>query len=80
MPKLDEKDLNPENFEENSDFWVVKSIYTFENIGFLNTYQNSKYLICADCERGPIGYMDIESNMSFVALNRVNYKPIPLKS
>ena len=30
-------------------------MFTFENIGFSNTVGDFKYLICADCDMGPIG-------------------------
>ncbi|XP_066262458.1 guanine nucleotide exchange factor MSS4 homolog [Euwallacea similis] len=61
---------NPET-ESMSSFWAVKDIYTFYNVGFSNTVGNTKYLTCADCEAGPIGYHDIPSKISYVALCRV---------
>ena len=33
----------------------------FENVGFCNTVEGIKYLICADCEIGPLGYHDTKS-------------------
>lgn len=44
---------------------------TFYNVGFSNTVGSTKYLTCADCETGPIGYYDIPSKISYVALSRV---------
>ncbi|KAJ8977954.1 hypothetical protein NQ317_008146 [Molorchus minor] len=54
-------------------FWQVNQMYTFQNVGFSNTVGNNKYLTCADCEAGPIGYYDIPSSISYVALSRVNH-------
>jgi hypothetical protein len=39
----------------------LESMYQFENIGFLKSDPNQKhidvrYLICADCDYGPLGY------------------------
>lgn len=42
-----------------SDFWTVEKMYDFENVGFSMAFGNIKYLICADCEIGPIGYHDV---------------------
>ncbi|XP_018573904.1 guanine nucleotide exchange factor MSS4 homolog [Anoplophora glabripennis] len=73
LPLIKQKKVNESNPEtENvSLFWVVNDIFTFQNVGFSNTVGNNKYLTCADCEAGPIGYHDIPSKISYVALNRV---------
>ncbi|XP_058117316.1 guanine nucleotide exchange factor MSS4 homolog [Anopheles ziemanni] len=55
-------------------FWMVKDMFTFENIGFSNTVNNRKYLICADCEIGPVGYHDLETKQCYVALGRVKHE------
>lgn len=70
MKQTKDNDSIPET-ENVSSFWTVKDMYTFYNIGFSNTVGNTKYLTCADCEAGPIGYHDIPSKMSYVALSRV---------
>lgn len=57
--------------EELNEFWMVKDIYFFENIGFTKTVNEKKYLICADCEQGPIGYFDKNQNKSYIASSRV---------
>lgn len=62
--------MNPET-ESVSLFWAVKDMFTFQNVGFSNTVGNNKYLTCADCEAGPIGYHDIPTKISYVALSRV---------
>ena len=58
------------------EFWVVEDMYHFENVGFSKAVNNVKYLICADCEMGPIGYHDPAQRPSrfYVALARVNHK------
>ena len=43
----------------------------FDNLGFTNTVGMTKYLSCADCDLGPIGYHDLNTKFSYVALSRV---------
>ena len=60
--------------ETLTNFWLVDNMYTFENVGFSNTIGTIKYLICADCEIGPIGWHDIQDQAAFfVALDRVEH-------
>lgn len=59
--------------ESVKDFWQVDDIYHFYNVGFSNTVGDTKYLTCADCDAGPIGYHDIPSKISYVALSRVKH-------
>lgn len=69
------EDQSPEDGETLSDFWQINGMYTFENVGFSNTVGHCKYLICADCEVGPIGYQDLnEPNFMYVALERVKHE------
>ena len=54
--------------------WLVEDMFHFENVGFSKTVQNIKYLICADCEIGPIGWHDVNNKKEFfVACERVKY-------
>ncbi|KAH8352140.1 hypothetical protein KR084_002243 [Drosophila pseudotakahashii] len=62
------------NSEPLKDFWLVKDMMTFENIGFSNTVDGRKFLVCADCERGPVGYHDLTTRHCFLALKRVVHK------
>lgn len=64
-------DLESEVFLE---FWEIDDMFKFENIGFSNTVGNYKYLICADCEMGPVGYHEIQSKKCFIALKRVKHE------
>ena len=54
-------------------FWQVSDMYSFENIGFSNTVGDIKYLACADCEIGPVGYYNMNTKISYVALARVGH-------
>ncbi|KAK2725146.1 hypothetical protein QYM36_001557 [Artemia franciscana] len=72
LPKLTlKKDTNEVETEDVSEFVAVKNIYDFENVGFSNTVESKKYLICADCESGPIGWHCTETKISYIALSRV---------
>lgn len=53
------------------DFWLVKDKMSFENMGFSNQVDHEKFLVCADCEIGPVGYHDLATGHSFVAHERV---------
>nr|CDS25277.2 RAB interacting factor [Hymenolepis microstoma] len=44
-----------------TEFWTVKNMTDFENVGFCFAVDNIKYLICADCEIGPLGYHDMKT-------------------
>uniref|UniRef100_A0A1B0CZD7 Guanine nucleotide exchange factor n=1 Tax=Phlebotomus papatasi TaxID=29031 RepID=A0A1B0CZD7_PHLPP len=59
--------------EELDEFWEVDDMFTFENIGVSHTVKNTKFLVCADCETGPVGYHNITSKKSYVALSRVKH-------
>lgn len=60
--------------ESITDYWMVEDIYTFENIGVSRTVDNVKYLACADCERGPVGWYDLSTKKSYIALSRVKHE------
>lgn len=66
------KDAEVQN-EKVNEFYHVENMYTFENIGFTHTVDNYKYLSCADCDAGPVGYYDLNTKQSFVALSRINH-------
>ena len=52
-------------------YWLVTDMYTFENIGFSKIRGDIRYLACADCEIGPIGYQDPNEARFLVACDRV---------
>lgn len=54
--------------------WLVSDMFDFENVGFTNDVGRIKYLICADCEIGPIGWHCLDDKKSYyIALERVNH-------
>ena len=53
--------------------WMVPDMFQFENVGFSNTVGNIKYLTCADCERGPIGWHCLDTKLCYVADERVKH-------
>ena len=67
-------DSNVIHTESCSEFWLLKDMLTFENIGFTNTVDKKKYLICADCEIGPLGLQNLDKPNEFlVCVERVKY-------
>ncbi|XP_061731470.1 guanine nucleotide exchange factor MSS4 [Nerophis ophidion] len=54
--------------------WLVGEMFDFENVGFTNDVGRIKYLICADCEIGPIGWHCLDDKRSYyVAIERVSH-------
>ena len=41
------------------EFFRVEDMFDFDNLGFTNTVGNRKFLSCADCDLGPLGYHDL---------------------
>ncbi|XP_072886374.1 guanine nucleotide exchange factor MSS4 [Hemitrygon akajei] len=57
------------------EHWFVDDMFAFENVGFTKDTNNIKYLVCADCEIGPIGWHCVDDKKSFyVALDRVQHE------
>lgn len=55
-------------------WWCVEKMLDFENIGFTHAVEGVKYLVCADCEIGPVGYLSLESQFHYIALSRVSHE------
>ncbi|KAK7202413.1 Mss4-like protein [Myxozyma melibiosi] len=55
-----EEEKEQEEEEEGDDlFWVLTDPFQFDNLGFSKSSTTGiKYLACADCDRGPLGYHD----------------------
>ena len=66
---MDDKDAK----EKVTRFFRVDDMFDFDNLGFSNTVEEVKFLTCADCEIGPIGYHTLTDKKSFVALDRVEH-------
>lgn len=55
--------------------WLVDDMFSFENVGFTKDVGRIKYLICADCEIGPIGWHCLDDKKKYyIALDRVNHE------
>lgn len=61
--------------DQLTSHWLVVDMFHFENIGFSNTVNaGDKYLVCADCEVGPIGWSNVNNKCEYyVAADRVHY-------
>lgn len=55
-------------------WWTVADMFSFENVGYSHAVDGVKFLTCADCEIGPIGFVDPQSKLNFVALDRIRHK------
>ncbi|KCV71709.1 hypothetical protein H696_01132 [Fonticula alba] len=68
--------LNPEDFppEELELFLEVDSIFTFLNMGFAHAVQGRKYMCCADCNFGPVGFLNTTTNRCWLARDRVTVR------
>ncbi|CAO3615194.1 unnamed protein product [Mucor fragilis] len=74
---LPESSLPANNLLEDNDthFWHVSNMMDFENVGFSTTVGTTKYLSCADCDLGPIGYHDTTDPKEFViSIKRAKYR------
>eukprot|EP00088_Acartia_fossae_P062501 TRINITY_DN754_c0_g1_i1.p1 TRINITY_DN754_c0_g1~~TRINITY_DN754_c0_g1_i1.p1 ORF type:complete len:130 (-),score=30.70 TRINITY_DN754_c0_g1_i1:138-527(-) len=57
--------------EKLNQFFKVEDMFQFDNIGFTNVVDNYKFLSCADCDLGPIGFHDLGTRVSYLAISRV---------
>ncbi|KAL9553544.1 hypothetical protein MBANPS3_003246 [Mucor bainieri] len=74
---LPESSLPANSLLEDNDthFWHVGNMMDFENVGFSTTVGTTKYLSCADCDLGPIGYHDTTDKKEFVvSIKRAKYR------
>nr|AQS22668.1 guanine nucleotide exchange factor mss4 [Pseudodiaptomus poplesia] len=59
--------------EKVTQFYKVDDMFQFDNVGFTHTKDNIKYLSCADCDLGPLGYHELSTKISYLALQRIKY-------
>lgn len=59
--------------ERIDSWWRVEKMLDFDNIGFTHASEGVKYLVCADCEMGPVGYLSLESQAHYIAISRVTH-------
>ncbi|KAI8144441.1 Mss4-like protein [Fennellomyces sp. T-0311] len=59
-----------------TQFWQLSNMMDFENVGFSKTVGTIKYLSCADCDVGPIGYHDTASDPKefLISVRRARYR------
>ncbi|KAJ1345613.1 hypothetical protein KIN20_000187 [Parelaphostrongylus tenuis] len=70
---LTSEDERKESMKEAvTGFWLVKDNYDFENVVLTKSDGGVKYLECADCEYGPIGFLDAQSKLHYVSNARVS--------
>lgn len=55
------------------DCFQLTDIFQFENVGFCHPVNQIKYLSCAECELGPIGWQELSTSTIYVALSRVRF-------
>lgn len=67
LPELPRPITSPAPSVPSSGYWSISSPLAFENIGFSrnaslpsSSAATIKYLICADCDHGPLGWHDTE--------------------
>ncbi|KAJ9075136.1 hypothetical protein DSO57_1039042 [Entomophthora muscae] len=56
--------------------WELASAMDFENVGVSKNVPNTdaKFLLCADCDRGPVGFMLPPMGPAYLFANKVLYK------
>ena len=60
--------------EKLTKHWLVADLMDFENIGFTYVQGTIRYLACADCEVGPIGWHDVTNKKEYyLTATRVQY-------
>ena len=60
--------------EACTGFWLLTDQFDFHNVGFSRPVGGDvRFLTCADCEVGPIGYAPAEPGRFYVAHSRVKY-------
>ncbi|EPQ20590.1 Guanine nucleotide exchange factor MSS4, partial [Myotis brandtii] len=79
LPSMRKKPALAEGSSPEGDLlqehWLVEDMFIFENVGFTKDVGNIKFLVCADCEIGPIGWHCLDDKNSFyVALERVSHE------
>ena len=73
MPLTTKPDGDENKEETLNRFWLVEDMYLFENMGFSKTVDNVKYLACAECDVGPIGWHDLISKKNYLSIDRTSF-------
>ncbi len=65
---------NEENsYELLTQFWCVSDMFQFENMAFSKNVDDIKYLACAECDIGPIGWHNLCDKKCYIAINRIKH-------
>ena len=61
--------------QTSEHYWIIKDMMSFENIGFSfpENEKHLRYLVCAECETGPLGYRREGEEKCIIAADRVRY-------
>ena len=77
VPDITAKGTKPDETEGKTIryHWLVSEMMEFENIGFSKTVDgNVRFLACADCEIGPIGWHKVTDRHEFyITAEKVKY-------
>ena len=58
--------------EECTGFWEL--IEQYDNVGFTRAAGGAaRYLVCADCAAGPVGYASADTGCSYIAHARIKF-------
>ncbi|ORZ21164.1 Mss4-like protein [Absidia repens] len=68
--------IDQDKDKDEIQFWCLADMMDFDNVGFSKTIGTVKYLSCADCDLGPIGYHDTASAPKeyLVSIQRARYR------
>jgi hypothetical protein len=69
---VQKKDFTEAQKENLTKFCVVQKVFDFDNVGVTRSHEGSVYLTCSECEMGPIGLKDPNSEQYLVAIERVS--------
>uniref|UniRef100_A0A8R1DFX6 Uncharacterized protein n=1 Tax=Caenorhabditis japonica TaxID=281687 RepID=A0A8R1DFX6_CAEJA len=66
------KGIDSTETEVVQGYFGVKDMFAFENIGFTRSAAGKRFLVCGECEQGPVGFVDSETQMNYVAPSRMD--------
>ncbi|CAJ0937188.1 unnamed protein product, partial [Mesorhabditis belari] len=56
------------------EWWILANMMDFENVGFTHSVDGVKFLTCAECDFGPIGFVNKETGLHLIAPSRMTEK------
>ncbi|XP_054164695.1 guanine nucleotide exchange factor MSS4 homolog [Oppia nitens] len=73
LPSVMSRSEDTNQSELLSDFWLVSDMFQFENMAFSKNVKDVKYLACAECDIGPIGWHNLSDQKCYIANNRIKH-------